>query len=53
MSNKYFNTSGPKVVKTISQSPSPRSIPSTSDRRPSTQRPAPLTRPCASCGRKK
>ena len=48
----YFKSS-PMTRKTISSSPSPKAIPSTSDRKPSGSMPAPLQRPCASCGRNK
>lgn len=49
----FFKTTPHKASKTISRSPSPKAIPSTGVRKPSGTSPAPLTRPCASCGRKK
>lgn len=49
----YFRGKSPTTSHTISRTPSPRSIPSTSVRTPSTSQPAPLKRPCASCGRKR
>lgn len=48
-----FATTPHRAVKTISQTPSPRSIPKTSDRKASASKPAPLTGlhgRCASCG---
>lgn len=50
---KYFGSTTQKASKTISSTPSPKAIPSTSARKPSGTSPAPLQRPCASCGRKK
>lgn len=50
--SKPFSTSS-FTKKTISTSPSPKNIPSTSVRKVSVSSPAPLKRPCASCGRKK
>jgi len=54
---KAFNTTPHRAVKTISSTPSPRAIPSTSARKPSADKPAPLSNGkargasrCASCG---
>lgn len=49
----YFTGKSPTTSHKISESPSPKAIPSTSVRKPSGTTPAPLHRPCASCGRKK
>lgn len=48
----YFQGKSPTTSKTISTSPSPKAIPSTSARKPSASTPAPLVKRCASCGRK-
>lgn len=53
MKSNYFQGKSPVTSKTISRSPSPKAIPSTSVRTPSGNKPAPLQRPCASCGRRK
>lgn len=53
MASKPFSTTTHTASKTISRTPSPKSIPSTSVRVASTTTPAPLKRPCASCGRKR
>lgn len=58
--NKAFNSTAHRVTHRISESPSPRSIPSTSDRKANANSPAPLgggaakRNGCASCrgGRK-
>lgn len=51
-----FSTTPHRAVKTVSSTPSPRSIPSTSARKPNDSKPLPLAggkakRPCASCGK--
>lgn len=49
-----FGSTPHKAVKTISKSPSPKAIPSTSVRKPSPDKPAPLRAGrCASCGKHK
>lgn len=54
--NKAFNSTSHRVTHRISESPSPRSIPSTSDRKANVNSPAPLgglaakKSRCASCG---
>lgn len=53
---KYFANTPTRVTHRIDQSPSPRSIPKTGDRKPAANRPAPLTGlhgRCASCGGKR
>jgi hypothetical protein len=52
MSNP-FATTPHRAVKTISTTPSPKKIPSTSVRKPSDARPLPLKQNrCASCGKR-
>lgn len=49
----YFKSTPTRVTHRISNSPSPRAIPKTSDRKASASKPAPLTGQhgrCASCG---
>ena len=54
--NKSFNTTPHRAGKTISSSPTVHRVPTTGDRKPAANRPAPLTGRhgrCASCGGRK